>query len=64
MICFYHNADLDGKCSGAIVKKKFPDVVLYGINYEDDIPGDLISHHEHVIIVDFSFPPETMFVDA
>lgn len=32
-ICFYHKADLDGVCSGAIVKHFVPDCELYGIDY-------------------------------
>ena len=32
-ICFYHKADLDGVCSGAIVKHFVPDCELYGFDY-------------------------------
>lgn len=35
MYCFYHSKDLDGKCSGAIVKYKFPDCNMIGIDYGD-----------------------------
>lgn len=35
-ICFYHKADLDGVCSGAIVKHFVPDVELYGFDYGEE----------------------------
>jgi len=37
-ICFYHKADLDGVCSGAIVKHFVPDCELYGIDYGQEFP--------------------------
>ena len=58
-VCLYHSADLDGKCSGAIVKKIYPNCQLYGIDYGQPCPWDLIKD-KTVIIVDFSFPIETM----
>lgn len=57
MKCFYHNADLDGRCSGAIVKLKFPDCVMIGINYGDPFPWDLIQRDEVVFMVDFCLQP-------
>ena len=57
MICFYHSADLDGKCSAAIVKKAYPDIRLYGINYGEKFPWDEIEDDEPVIMVDFSLQP-------
>jgi len=53
-ICFHH-IDMDGKCSGAIVKKAIPNVELYGINYGDEFPWDKIKGRP-VIMVDFSLP--------
>lgn len=55
----YHNADLDGKASAAVVKSKYPDAELIGINYGDQIDleqfrGDL------VIMVDISLAPSQM----
>ena len=55
-ICFYHSADLDGHCSGAIVRKKYPDVELIGINYGDEFPWEKIPGNL-VIMVDFSLQP-------
>ncbi len=62
----YHNADLDGKCSGAIIKKWCDehghDLCLWGMDYGDEPPWVLIDQHEMVIISDFSLPPEDMAV--
>lgn len=56
MICFYHSADLDGHCSGALVKMKYPECKMYGINYGQDFPWDDIEG-EDVIMVDFCLQP-------
>ncbi len=55
-ICFYHSADLDGKCSGAIVRAAIPNVELYGINYGDLFPWDKVQGRD-VVMVDFSLQP-------
>lgn len=57
MKCFYHSADLDGHCSGAIVKACFPTCEMIGINYDDPVPWDRIAPGEPVVIVDFCFQP-------
>lgn len=57
MICFYHNADLDGKCSAAIIRKMFPGIKLYGINYGDKFPWSDLKDNGQVIMVDFSLQP-------
>lgn len=36
-ICFYHKADLDGVCSGDIVKHFVPDVERYGFDYGEAV---------------------------
>lgn len=62
MICIYHNKDLDGYCSGAIVKRKYPDALMLGYDYGQPLPFDesaLID--EDLIIVDVSFPMDKMF---
>ena len=53
MKCFYHSADLDGKCSAAIVRRKYPDIELIGIDYGQDFNWDGLAG-EDVIMVDFS----------
>lgn len=54
--CFYHRVDLDGHCSGAIVKRKYPDVELIGIDYMDGFPWEGIDREDTVFMVDFSLP--------
>lgn len=58
MICIYHNKDLDGYSSGAIVKRKFPDVKLIGWDYGNPIPN--LVQGEEVIMIDISFPMKDM----
>jgi len=70
MKCFYHSADLDGHCSGAIVKyaqnigmlphrqEKFCELI--GINYGDAFPWESIEPTETIYMVDFSLPIEDM----
>ena len=57
MKCFYHRADHDGQASGYLVKQKYPDAELVGINYGDDFPGDMIMDDEDVYMVDFTLQP-------
>ena len=57
MKCFYHNADLDGHCSAAIVKTVYPECELIGINYGDSFPWDRIIPKESVFMVDFCLQP-------
>lgn len=57
MICFYHGADLDGHCSGAIVKLFNPRCEMYPINHGDHFPWEEISTGETVFMTDFSLKP-------
>lgn len=57
MKCFYHSIDLDGQCSGAIVKYFYPECQLIGINYGQPFPWDTIEDNEPVFMVDFSLQP-------
>lgn len=57
MKCFYHRQDLDGFCSGAIVKLKHPEAELIGINYNEPFPWETIEPGELVYMVDFSLSP-------
>ncbi len=57
MKCFYHSADLDGHCSGAIIKMAFPECDMIGINYGDEFPWDDIGPDELIFMVDFSIQP-------
>lgn len=56
MIIIYHSRDLDGYCSGAICKKKYPDATLIGYDYGQPFPWDKIPEMESVIMVDVSLP--------
>jgi oligoribonuclease NrnB/cAMP/cGMP phosphodiesterase (DHH superfamily) len=60
MLCFYHSADFDGICSGAIVKRKFSDCYVYGINHGQDFPWDMIQEGETVVMCDYSLNGEDM----
>jgi len=57
MKVFYHSADLDGHCSGAIVNLMHPECELIGINYGEEFPWDSINEKEIVFMVDFSLQP-------
>lgn len=60
MKCFYHSADLDGHCSGAIVKLAHPECEMIPINYGQEFPWDTIILGETVFMVDFSLPAGDM----
>jgi uncharacterized protein len=57
MIVMYHNHDLDGWMSAAIVKLRFPDVKLIGWDYGSIVPD--VTFQE-VIMVDVSLLPTLM----
>lgn len=61
-LCFYHSADLDGKCSGALIKMQYPDCSMIGIDYGLPFPWELIKTKDRepkkkVVMVDFSLQP-------
>lgn len=57
MKAFYHSADLDGHCSGALVKIVHPKCEMIGINYGDEFPWEGIVQGERIFMVDFSLQP-------
>lgn len=59
MKCFYHSADLDGKCSAAIVNYKHQGfgIDLIGINYGEEFPWCKVEDGELVYMVDFALQP-------
>lgn len=61
MLCIYHIADHDGKGSAAIVKRKFPEIELMGLNHDMEIPYEEIEKHEKVVICDIALPVKYMF---
>lgn len=67
----YHSADLDGHCSGAVIRynlthnrnlKLSEDFIMYGWNYGDEIPWHFIDGRE-VYIADISFQPWDKMVE-
>ena len=60
MKCFFHDSDLDGYCSAAIVKHRHPECELIGINYGREFPWDNLTIGETVFMVDFSLPGAQM----
>jgi oligoribonuclease NrnB/cAMP/cGMP phosphodiesterase (DHH superfamily) len=58
MICIYHSRDLDGLCSAAIVKLKYPEASLIGYDYKQPLP--IIADNEDIFMVDISFPIDDM----
>lgn len=63
MKCFYHSADLDGICSGAIVKYAFPDCEMCPIDYGEEFPFDDLEYDELVSMVDFSLQPFDLMIE-
>lgn len=61
MLCIYHIADHDGKGSAAIVKSKFPETDLMGLNHDMEIPYAEIEKHDKVVICDIALPVKYMF---
>lgn len=57
MKCFYHSVDLDGHASGAIVKYKFPECEMIGINYGERFPFEMINPEESIFMIDFTLQP-------
>jgi len=57
MKCFYHLRDMDGRCSGAIVKEVYPECELIGYDYGLPFPWDTIHPDEVVFLVDVSLSP-------
>ena len=60
MRCFYHRNDLDGICSGAIVRHRYPDCKMIGFDYGDHFSFESLNPKELVILVDISLSPEEM----
>lgn len=56
MIVIYHSKDLDGYCSGAICKLKYPDAKLIGFDYGQQLPMEDMPEDEPIIMIDVSLP--------
>jgi hypothetical protein len=57
MSLILHHNDLDGHCSGAIVKLAHPEAELHSIDYGQPVPWDKIKKAKKVIMVDFCLQP-------
>lgn len=57
MKCFYHKVDHDGQASAFLIKQKYPEMELIGINYGDKFPEDQILPEESIFMVDFTLQP-------
>jgi hypothetical protein len=62
MKCFYHRADLDGLCSGELIRRAHPECEMIGIDHGDPFPWDSIRPGETVYMVDFSLQPWHLMV--
>lgn len=60
MLCIYHIADHDGKGSAAVVKSKFPETELMGLNHDMEIPYEEIEKHDKLVICDIALPVKYM----
>ena len=60
MKCYFHSSDLDGHCSGAIVKHFNPECEMIGVQYGDEPDWPNIAQGEEIHIVDFSFPMDIL----
>lgn len=60
MLCIYHIADHDGKGSAAIVKNRFPEAELLGLNHDMEIPYEEIEKHDKIVVCDFALPVKYM----
>lgn len=60
MLCFFHSSDLDGHCSGALVRRIYPDCTTVPINYGQPLILEKLIHHKEAFMVDFSFKPSDM----
>lgn len=59
MIGIYHNRDLDGFTSGAIIKKKYPEAEMRGYDYGEPFDFSGMEGNE-VIMADVSLPMKDM----
>jgi oligoribonuclease NrnB/cAMP/cGMP phosphodiesterase (DHH superfamily) len=64
MIGIYHSKDLDGWCSGAIIKKKYPSAKMISWDYGEPLPyivfKEMFTQDEDVIMADISFSMPNM----
>ena len=54
---FHHGVDFDGWCSGAILKRAFPDAQTIGMNYNKTLYVDKLRPSDTVFLVDYCPQP-------
>ncbi len=54
---FFHSADLDGHCSGAIIKHRFSNAILHPINHNQPFPWETVGPEDTVFMADFALQP-------
>lgn len=59
VVGIYHNRDLDGFCSGAIIKKKYPEATMIGFDYGNQLELGFLKGKD-VIMSDVSMPMTDM----
>ena len=60
VVCVYHSADLDGHCSGAIMRLRFdalPDVTMVGHDYGQSFPYDVLRPECTLVMADLCIEP-------
>lgn len=60
ILCIYHSADLDGICSGAIMRRKFPNAEMFGYDYGKPFPWEKVDSNTLVYMADVSLPRDEM----
>ena len=58
VFCYFHNDDMDGWSSSAVVQRKYPNAEFYGYNYEPIIK--LVEGYDKVFMVDCSVSSSDM----
>jgi len=67
IVCIFHNSDLDGHCSGAIVRHAIPQALMLGVEYGGPAEAlkiiEKATDTDTIIMVDFSLQPFPFMVD-
>lgn len=60
-LCFFHIADLDGHCSGALVKNQYPDCKMIPFDYGWEFPWTKYKWENEIVwMIDISLPFDQM----
>ena len=64
MIGIYHSKDLDGIASAAILKRKFPDIILHPFDNGEKLDLSIYESEQPVIMVDIALPTYRDMLDV